>query len=199
MTDRPMTAAEYEDLGYTVDRHCYPWVAYLGPRFAPTSRYTVPTDTETALRRLLDEIARETLACFDAIGQRLPAYGVALGPLCARLSSIVDDPATVPREATAIAERRLREMLLGGAPIPPVSDLRPHHPDCDGWMALHRTAVVQVSTEGRGILQAQCLDDDCDWVGTLVGPDARDLAARERREHAGEPVECDGRCRSWQV
>lgn len=36
-----LTAAEAEAKGYTVDRHCTPWVAYAGPRFAPTEIFPV--------------------------------------------------------------------------------------------------------------------------------------------------------------
>jgi hypothetical protein len=32
--------------GYTVDRHCYPWVAYKGPRFNPTEWKHIRTDCE---------------------------------------------------------------------------------------------------------------------------------------------------------
>lgn len=31
----PATEDEAREMGWTVDRHCYPWVAYLGPRFSP--------------------------------------------------------------------------------------------------------------------------------------------------------------------
>lgn len=41
-----MTAEEAEQAGFTVDRHCYPWVAYKGPRFAPTE--TAPVKTPAA-------------------------------------------------------------------------------------------------------------------------------------------------------
>lgn len=75
----------------------------------------------------------------------------------------------------------------------------PHHPDCDGWMSPHRSRIVLRDTNGRGVKRAECDDvEGCGWVGTLVGPDAVDLAVGEMRAHAaGSPVECDGRCRSW--
>lgn len=37
------SAAEAEELGFTVDRSCYPWVAYKGPRFLPTEIIRVST------------------------------------------------------------------------------------------------------------------------------------------------------------
>lgn len=40
---------EAEHQGYTIDKTCYPWVAYKGPRFAPTSMRYVFTDLETQL------------------------------------------------------------------------------------------------------------------------------------------------------
>lgn len=42
---RPMTKAEAEARGFTVDTTCYPWFAYKGPRFEPTESaltYTPP-------------------------------------------------------------------------------------------------------------------------------------------------------------
>lgn len=38
-----MTAEEAERRGYIVDRHCYPWIAYRGPRFVPTKWIVVDT------------------------------------------------------------------------------------------------------------------------------------------------------------
>jgi hypothetical protein len=38
-----MTEREALEKGYTVDRHCYPWVAYKGPRFQPTEWHTIKT------------------------------------------------------------------------------------------------------------------------------------------------------------
>ncbi len=31
------------DRGWTIDKHCYPWVAYRGPRFAPTAWFACRT------------------------------------------------------------------------------------------------------------------------------------------------------------
>lgn len=44
-----LTQAEAEEQGYTVNHHCYPWVAYKGPTFAPTERRCVLTDLEARL------------------------------------------------------------------------------------------------------------------------------------------------------
>ena len=38
-----LSAEEAEELGFTVDRCCYPWFAYKGPRFEPTD--TIPIVT----------------------------------------------------------------------------------------------------------------------------------------------------------
>lgn len=35
MDEMPTTAEQAEAMGWEVDRHTYPWMAYLGPRFAP--------------------------------------------------------------------------------------------------------------------------------------------------------------------
>lgn len=40
---RWLTAREAEALGFTVDRHCYPWFAYKGPRFQPIEVARVKT------------------------------------------------------------------------------------------------------------------------------------------------------------
>lgn len=41
-----MTRAEAQAAGLEVDTHCYPWVAYKGPRFNPTELCEVFTDIE---------------------------------------------------------------------------------------------------------------------------------------------------------
>lgn len=38
-----MTPEDAESQDYIVDRHCYPWVAYRGPRFSPTDIFAVET------------------------------------------------------------------------------------------------------------------------------------------------------------
>lgn len=35
MTKVPTTETEAREMGWTVDHHTYPWIAYLGPRFTP--------------------------------------------------------------------------------------------------------------------------------------------------------------------
>lgn len=40
---RPTDPAKAERAGWTIDRHCYPWVAYQGPRFNPTDWYYLDT------------------------------------------------------------------------------------------------------------------------------------------------------------
>ncbi len=36
-------ASKAEAKGFVVDRHCWPWVAYKGPRFAPTEWFHIPS------------------------------------------------------------------------------------------------------------------------------------------------------------
>lgn len=38
-----------ESHGYIVDKSCYPWFGYKGPRFSPTDSVDVLTDLEFAL------------------------------------------------------------------------------------------------------------------------------------------------------
>lgn len=38
--------AEAESKGYSVDEHCYPWIAYKGARFSPDEWHHVLTDVE---------------------------------------------------------------------------------------------------------------------------------------------------------
>ena len=48
---RPYPNADSARLaGFTVDDHCYPWVAYKGPRFRPDEWHCVDTDDEALLR-----------------------------------------------------------------------------------------------------------------------------------------------------
>lgn len=42
-TTVPTSETQANELGWTVDRHVYPWCAYLGPRFAP--EHIVEIDT----------------------------------------------------------------------------------------------------------------------------------------------------------
>lgn len=43
-------------LGYTVDRNCYPWFAYKGPRFKPTDSKDCYTATEAKLLIALKDL-----------------------------------------------------------------------------------------------------------------------------------------------
>jgi hypothetical protein len=49
------TANEARELGFTIDESCYPWLAYKGPRYAPSDRLEVLTDLEAELRDALKE------------------------------------------------------------------------------------------------------------------------------------------------
>jgi hypothetical protein len=44
-----VTRKEAEERGYTVDRSCYPWVAYKGLRFNPEEWKPILTDLEEEL------------------------------------------------------------------------------------------------------------------------------------------------------
>lgn len=66
-----------------------------------------------------------------------------------------------------------------------------HSRDCDGYVYAHLATVKQVSREGRGMWQAVC--DACDWQGSRVGPDARDLPTLEASHHTVERA-CNGEC-----
>lgn len=60
----PTSRAEAEAAGYDVDRSCYPWVAYKGPRFQPTEIHYIDTDREADLREdkeRLDALEAEVL------------------------------------------------------------------------------------------------------------------------------------------
>ena len=46
-----ITARHAEALGFTVDRTCYPWFAYKGPRFQPTEITNVVTPRYPKRRR----------------------------------------------------------------------------------------------------------------------------------------------------
>jgi len=38
-----LTAVQLEARGYTIDRSCYPWLAYRGPRFGPETSFRCRT------------------------------------------------------------------------------------------------------------------------------------------------------------
>jgi hypothetical protein len=42
-------AEHYKAAGFIVDTTCYPWIAYKGPRFAPTEYKCIKTDLESQL------------------------------------------------------------------------------------------------------------------------------------------------------
>jgi len=57
MSDTPTNRQQAEAAGFTVDRCCYPWVAYKGPRFQPTELHYIDTDREAEAERQRDELA----------------------------------------------------------------------------------------------------------------------------------------------
>jgi hypothetical protein len=38
---RQLTAKEAEEMGFTIDRHVFPWFAYKGARFKPDEFFTI--------------------------------------------------------------------------------------------------------------------------------------------------------------
>lgn len=46
----------YESEGFIVDKTCYPWVAYKGPRFQPTAIHYIMTDNESTLKLQLKQV-----------------------------------------------------------------------------------------------------------------------------------------------
>jgi hypothetical protein len=42
-THLDLPADKLRELGYTIDTTCYPWYAYLGPRFNPSSGFRCTT------------------------------------------------------------------------------------------------------------------------------------------------------------
>lgn len=49
--------------GFTVDSSCYPWIAYTGPRFAPTKHYPIRTDLEEQLFNVLTDAEQHLEYC----------------------------------------------------------------------------------------------------------------------------------------
>lgn len=73
-------ADEMEAKGYTIDHHCYPWVAYKGPRFNPTEWFSCYTKLESELIRERDMRRRYARAYLDAQDRNLrEAYGDPCG------------------------------------------------------------------------------------------------------------------------
>lgn len=61
----PKNRSEAESAGFVVDKTCYPWVAYKGPRFQPTEWHYIDTDREASLREdaeRLDALEAEVLS-----------------------------------------------------------------------------------------------------------------------------------------
>lgn len=63
------SAAEAEQKGYTVDRSCYPWVAYKGSRFDPTEFFYILTDNENHLVDLLNDASAKMEEASEFIDQ----------------------------------------------------------------------------------------------------------------------------------
>lgn len=59
---RNVSAEAAKRWGFTVDSHCYPWVIYKGPRFAPTEWHYIKTDEELAARERRQANSRESAA-----------------------------------------------------------------------------------------------------------------------------------------
>lgn len=72
-------------LHLTVDRSCYPWIGYKGPRFAPTEVRKVWTDEEYDLYkhiRVVQQDARNRIKKFE---NRHKDMAMMIGRLCYKL------------------------------------------------------------------------------------------------------------------
>lgn len=64
----PNSAVEAQAAGYEVDRHCYPWIAYKGPRFRPTEHHHILTDNEAEMLEALKDIVEQFEATRLSVG-----------------------------------------------------------------------------------------------------------------------------------
>lgn len=58
----PRDEGEAEAMGWTVDRHTHPWVAYVGPRFSPDHIIEIDTPAHVAARSPLHNAVGKRLA-----------------------------------------------------------------------------------------------------------------------------------------
>lgn len=100
-----MTRQDAEAAGFTVDRTCYPWFGYIGPRFNPTKSVEVYTDLESEMMRrqkpeeaedddpLLAELRSDAMRIRMMLASEYvhnEEAGAAYGRLAAKLRGAVD-------------------------------------------------------------------------------------------------------------
>ncbi len=61
-----ITVQAAEHNGFEIDRSCYPWIAYKGPRFDPDETHTVVTPAHNALELQVGDVDRVARGCWDA-------------------------------------------------------------------------------------------------------------------------------------
>lgn len=66
-----MHIAQARAAGFTVDTHCYPPMAYKGPRFNPTAHQECYTDLESALMAFVQAVAADTASPHSAAANQL--------------------------------------------------------------------------------------------------------------------------------
>ena len=71
-----MHIAQARAAGFIIDTHCYPPLAYKGPRFNPTAHHECYTDLESALMAMLafvQTVAADTASPHSAAAHQLLA------------------------------------------------------------------------------------------------------------------------------
>jgi hypothetical protein len=63
-----------EAAGFIVDRHCYPWLAYKGPRFRPEDAHDCLTDCESALFEQLVGFRHNLSSLISAYPDKYPRH-----------------------------------------------------------------------------------------------------------------------------
>jgi hypothetical protein len=75
-----------EALGYTVDTHVYPWLAYMGPRFQPKATFEIPTDREWHVWAGIQSFEQVSKELYNRMGAKDPEESVE--SLAARIADL---------------------------------------------------------------------------------------------------------------
>lgn len=94
---RNMSAETVRAMGFTVDETCYPWVAYKGPRFAPTEWHGIATDREVYARRRRRTASKQASASQRVVVIKERQY-LALNPVADALEELQARVAVLERE-----------------------------------------------------------------------------------------------------
>lgn len=158
-----MSSTTAEELGFTIDKTCYPWVAYKGPRFQPTEWYTMvtPAVSDLGARIPLDD-------------KEWTTYKIANGDLVwgeyewvsdLNFFEEVDEPATLLKETWVCVGRE--EIVVGAR--------GPSCPNCG--CDLTETTGVKVEDDSPPVFcSPECWAED--WASTLADR-ARDEAKQQ--------------------